>query len=445
METLHKVQLFIESNQLLTPQSRVIVGVSGGVDSVVLLNILSKLGYECVVAHCNFHLRGKESDRDEEFVAKLAEKQGLLYKKVDFDTVSYAKRHKISIEMAARDLRYDWFAGLLNDLKAQAIAVAHHADDSIETMLINSVRGSGLRGLYGIDARNGNIVRPLLICTREEIETYARKNNLSNVFDSTNASSDFLRNKFRNEILPALAHINPSVKQTFLENMNRMRGAWKIYNQKIQEIRKEICSTHGNQVYIDIPKLMQQADVSTVLFEILQPFHFKNSVVDDVVNGLKSTSGAQFFSDTHCVLKDRNQLIIEVKEVDCDLEYQIEKETKSIHEPVSMEFRQFSSDENFQISRKPEKIHIDADKVHFPLTLRPWRKGDFFYPFGMTGKKKVSDFFINEKINRFSKEDAWLLVSGDDIVWIAGLRLDNRFRITTETKNILEISINLSN
>ena len=445
METLHKVQLFIESNQLLTPQSRVIVGVSGGVDSVVLLNILSKLGYECVVAHCNFHLRGKESDRDEEFVAKLAEKQGLLYKKVDFDTVSYAKRHKISIEMAARDLRYDWFAGLLNDLKAQAIAVAHHADDSIETMLINSVRGSGLRGLYGIDARNGNIVRPLLICTREEIETYARKNNLSNVFDSTNASSDFLRNKFRNEILPALAHINPSVKQTFLENMNRMRGAWKIYNQKIQEIRKEICSTHGNQVYIDIPKLMQQADVSTVLFEILQPFHFKNSVVDDVVNGLKSTSGAQFFSDTHCVLKDRNQLIIEVKEVDCDLEYQIEKETKSIHEPVSMEFRQFSSDENFQISRKPEKIHIDADKVHFPLTLRPWRKGDFFYPFGMTGKKKVSDFFIDEKINRFSKEDAWLLVSGDDIVWIAGLRLDNRFRITTETKNILEISINLSN
>ena len=445
METLHKVQLFIESNQLLTPQSRVIVGVSGGVDSVVLLNILSKLGYECVVAHCNFHLRGKESERDEEFVAKLAEKQGLLYKKVDFDTVSYAKRHKISIEMAARDLRYDWFAGLLNDLKAQAIAVAHHADDSIETMLINSVRGSGLRGLYGIDARNGNIVRPLLICTREEIETYARKNNLSNVFDSTNASSDFLRNKFRNEILPALAHINPSVKQTFLENMNRMRGAWKIYNQKIQEIRKEICSTHGNQVYIDIPKLMQQADVSTVLFEILQPFHFKNSVVDDVVNGLKSTSGAQFFSDTHCVLKDRNQLIIEVKEVDCDLEYQIEKETKSIHEPVSMEFRQFPSDENFQISRKPEKIHIDADKVRFPLTLRPWRKGDFFYPFSMTGKKKVSDFFIDEKINRFSKEDTWLLVSGDDIVWIAGLRLDNRFRITTETKNILEISINLSN
>lgn len=445
METLHKVQLFIESNQLLTPQSRVIVGVSGGVDSVVLLNILSKLGYECVVAHCNFHLRGKESDRDEEFVAKLAEKQGLLYKKVDFDTVSYAKRHKISIEMAARDLRYDWFAGLLNDLKAQAIAVAHHADDSIETMLINSVRGSGLRGLYGIDARNGNIVRPLLICTREEIETYARKNNLSNVFDSTNASSDYLRNKFRNEILPALAHINPSVKQTFLENMNRMRGAWKIYSQKIQEIRKEICSTHGNQVYIDIPKLMQQADVSTVLFEILQPYHFKNSVVDDIVNGLKSTSGAQFFSDTHCVLKDRNQLIIEVKEVDCDLEYQIEKETKSIHEPVSMEFRQFSSDENFQISRKPEKIHIDADKVRFPLTLRPWRKGDFFYPFGMTGKKKVSDFFIDEKINRFSKEDAWLLVSGDDIVWIAGLRLDNRFRITTETKNILEISINLSN
>ena len=167
MDTLHKVQLFIENNKLLTPQSRVIVGVSGGVDSVVMLNILSRLGYECVVAHCNFHLRGKESDRDEEFVAKLAEKMGLLYKKTDFDTVSYAKRRKISIEMAARDLRYDWFASLLTNMNAQAIAVAHHADDSIETMLINSVRGSGLRGLYGIDARNGNVVRPLLGCTRE--------------------------------------------------------------------------------------------------------------------------------------------------------------------------------------------------------------------------------------------------------------------------------------
>ena len=445
MDTLHKVQLFIENNKLLTPQSRVIVGVSGGVDSVVMLNILSRLGYECVVAHCNFHLRGKESDRDEEFVAKLAEKMGLLYKKTDFDTVSYAKRRKISIEMAARDLRYDWFASLLTNMNAQAIAVAHHADDSIETMLINSVRGSGLRGLYGIDARNGNVVRPLLGCTREEIEIYARKNKLSHVFDSTNASSDYLRNRFRNDILPALAHINPSVKHTFLENMNRMRGAWKIYNQKIQEIKAEICSAHGNQMYINIPKLLEQADVTTVLFELLQPYHFNGKVVEDIVNSLKNTSGARFFSETHCVLKDRNQLIIEEKEVDSDVEYLIEKQTKFINEPIGMEFRQFAAGKDFQVSRQPDKIHIDAEKVIFPLTLRTWRKGDVFYPFGMTGKKKVSDFFIDEKINRFSKEDAWLLVSGKEIVWIAGLRLDNRFRITPETKQILEVSLKSNN
>ncbi|HNX87857.1 MAG TPA: tRNA lysidine(34) synthetase TilS [Paludibacteraceae bacterium] len=442
METLKKVQLFIENNQLLTPKGRVIVGVSGGVDSVVMLNILTVSGYECVVAHCNFHLRGKESDRDEQFVADLAQKYGLICKKVDFDTVNYAKRHKISIEMAARDLRYDWFAGLLKEMRAEAIAVAHHSDDSIETMLINSIRGSGLRGLYGIDERNGNIIRPMLSCSREEIENYAHKNNLNYVVDSTNAASDYLRNKFRNEILPALAVINPSVKVTFLENMNRVRGAWKIYDQKIREIKEEISFTKDNQLYIDLEKLKQQVDVTTVLFELLQPYHFKNSIVNDIVDGLKNNSGAKFFSDTHCVLKDRIHLIVRTNKTKSDIEYSIDKETASITEPVSMEFREFLKTDDFQFSRKSDIVHVDADKLKYPLILRPWRKGDTFYPFGMTSKKKVSNFFIDQKINRFQKDDIWLLISDEEIIWIAGLRLDNRFRITEETRNILEIRIN---
>ena len=442
METLKKVQLFIENNQLLTPKGRVIVGVSGGVDSVVMLNILTVSGYECVVAHCNFHLRGKESDRDEQFVADLVQKYGLIFKKVDFDTVNYAKRYKISIEMAARDLRYDWFAGLLKEMRAEAIAVAHHSDDSIETMLINSIRGSGLRGLYGIDERNGNIIRPMLSCSREEIENYAHKNNLNYVVDSTNAASDYLRNKFRNEILPALAVINPSVKVTFLENMNRVRGAWKIYDQKIREIKEEISFTKDNQLYIDLEKLKQQVDVTTVLFELLQPYHFKNSIVNDIVDGLKNNSGAKFFSDTHCVLKDRIHLIVRTNKTKSDIEYSIDKETASITEPVSMEFREFLKTDDFQFSRKSDIVHVDADKLKYPLILRPWRKGDTFYPFGMTSKKKVSNFFIDQKINRFQKDDIWLLISDEEIIWIAGLRLDNRFRITEETRNILEIRIN---
>ncbi|MBP1664562.1 MAG: tRNA(Ile)-lysidine synthetase [Bacteroidetes bacterium] len=442
METLKKVQLFIENNQLLTPKGRVIVGVSGGVDSVVMLNMLTVSGYDCVVAHCNFHLRGKESDRDEQFVTDLSQKYGLIFKKVDFDTVNYAKRHKISIEMAARDLRYDWFAGLLKEMRAEAIAVAHHSDDSIETMLINSIRGSGLRGLYGIDERNGNIIRPMLSCSREEIENYARKNSLNYVVDSTNAASDYLRNKFRNDILPALAAINPSVKVTFLENMNRLHGAWKIYDQKIREIKEEICFTKDNQLYIDLKKLKQQADVTTVLFELLQPYHFKNSIVEDIVDGLKNNSGAKFYSDSHCVLKDRIYLIVKENKINSDIEYSIDKETRNITEPVSMEFREFLKTDDFQFSRKPDTVHIDADKLKYPLLLRPWRKGDTFYPFGMTSKKKVSNFFIDQKINRFHKDDIWLLISDGEIIWIAGLRLDNRFRITEETRNIVEIRIN---
>ena len=441
METLKKVQLFIENNQLLSPECRVIIGVSGGVDSVVLLNILSKCGYDCIVAHCNFHLRAEESDRDELFVADLAKKNNLQYKKIDFDTLNYAKHHKISIEMAARDLRYSWFSMLQTELDAESIAVAHHSDDSVETMLINSVRGSGLKGLCGIEARNGNIVRPLLCCSREEIENYAKKNGLTNIIDSTNAASDYLRNKFRNEIIPALEIINPSVKQTFLENMSKLRGVSKIYNEKIQEIKREISFTKENQLYIDIPKLKQQADVNTVLYELLQAYQFKNNIIDDICIGLNNPSGARYYSETYCILKDRNYLIVDKIEVDRDYEYLIEAGTSEIEYPISLTFKDFQKIESFQVSKNPEKIHIDADSITYPLTLRHWRNGDSFYPFGMNRKKKVSDFFIDEKINRFEKEYLWMLLSEGNIVWITGLRLDNRFRVTELTKNVLEISI----
>ena len=439
METLKKVQEFIQSKQLLQPGERVLVGVSGGVDSVVLLNILLKTGFECIVAHCNFHLRGSESDRDEQFVEKLAKEYGVLFKKIDFDTKGYAKSNKISIEMAARELRYEWFNRVAKEIHSESIVVAHHADDSIETFLLNLVRGTGLKGLTGIDAKNGNIVRPLLTCTRQELEKYAKENNLQAVFDSTNASNDYSRNKIRNQVIPILSDINPSVNQTFFENTLRLRGIWKIYAEKIQDIKEKIVTENKGNIFIDIPELKKQADIQTVLYEILSAYNFNNDTVEDITQSLNNNSGLRFTSPTHRLLKDRNTLIIDEIETKNELEYKIGDGTNEITEPVHLIFKSLENIPGFQISKAADIIHVDADLLQFPLTIRKWRKGDTFQPFGMTQSKKVSDFFIDSKINLFEKEEAWLLISGEKIVWIIGLRIDNRFRITDKTHNIKEI------
>lgn len=441
METLKKVRQFIDSNQLLIDNDRILVGVSGGADSVVLLHILLKLGFECVVAHCNFHLRGEESMRDELFVEKLAEKYKLIYKKTDFDTVRFAKSNKISIEMAAREMRYAWFKKLAPENKCQTIATAHHTDDSIETLLLNMIRGTGLKGLTGIEPRNGDIVRPVLCCTRSEIEQYAQKNKLEYITDSTNLANEYSRNKIRNLILPMMADINPSVKQSLAENISRFRGSWKIYSEKIAEIEAHITFNKENQTFVDIDKLKSQSDPKTILFEILQKYQFNSDVISNIFEALDKSSGKRYYSYTHRLLKDREHLIVDEIEPNNTLEFSIDESTKSISIPINLSLNKKARNEDFIISKKSDIIHIDADKIKFPLTLRKWKKGDSFHPFGMKESKKLSDFFINEKINRNQKENIWLLVSDNKIVWIIGLRMDERFRITEKTKNILEISL----
>lgn len=442
MDTLKKVQHFIHSNRLFQSKDSILVGLSGGADSVVLLHILLKLGYKCVAAHCNFHLRGEESDRDETFVANLVQTYGVLYKKVDFDTVGFAKTNKISIEMAARKLRYDWFDCVARETDCQVIAVAHHKDDSIETMLLNLIRGTGLRGLTGIEPKRDNITRPLLCCTRKEIEHYASENKLEYVTDSTNLSSDYSRNKIRNQLLPLMEDINPSVRQTLFENTERFKGIENVYLQKIEDIKNEITFIENKQFYIHIGKLKQQANPFTALFELLQPYHFNADVIENIIRNLDKSSGNYFFSDTHRLLKDRAYLIVDGIELDNALIYSIAENAELIHFPIEIRLRKLDKTIGFVPSKKANTVHIDADKVEFPLTLRKWQEGDSFCPFGMSNKKKVSDFFINEKLNRNQKEDIWLLLSGNEIVWIVGMRLDNRFRITENTIRILELNVN---
>lgn len=441
MNTLRKVQQFIEQNQLFGSKDRLLVGVSGGADSVVMLHILLKLGYQCIVAHCNFHLRGKESDRDEIFVKNLAREYNLIFKKIDFETTGFAQANKISIEMAARELRYAWFHTIAAETNCQAIAVAHHSDDSTETMLLNLIRGTGLKGLTGIDAKNGKIVRPLLCINRQEVEKYAQKFKLNYVTDSTNAENDYNRNKIRNIILPQMATINPSVNQSLEGNIERLKGAWEIYSDKIEEIKKEILSTKNGQIFIAIEKFKKQPHIHTVLYELLYPYHFNAEIIRAIVLSLDKQPGLRFYSESHRLLKDRDFLIIDKSGEENPLEYIIEKNDSRISFPIPLTIRKFKKEMGFSPSKTPTEIHVDADEVKFPLYVRKWKKGDSFYPFGMTNRKKLSDFFIDEKFSRNQKEDTWLIISENKILWIVGHRLDNRFRVKKETKNILEIAL----
>ena len=439
---LQKVQSYIQKHRLLTQNRPILVGVSGGTDSVVLLHILISLGYDCIIAHCNFHLRMEESDRDEIYVRKLASNYNIKLHTIDFKTIEYANKHGISIEMAARNLRYKWFEELLEKCGSQALAVAHHADDSIETLLLNLVRGTGLRGLTGISPRNNNVVRPLLCCNRLEIENYLIEHELTHVEDSTNALSDYKRNKIRNEVIPLLSELNPAIKQTLYTNINHFDGALSIYQQAISDITNRIVEKSGKVIKMDIQQIKEQAHTLTVLYEILQPYNFNSKVVEQICEHLDSESGKIFYSETHRLIKDRGHLIITDKNEVLEKKYSIYDTDTVNFVPFELTIRKINTDNGFQISKLKNRIHVDASKICFPLTVRPWTEGDIFYPFGMNTRKKLSDFFIDNKLSLLEKEQVRVLISGkNEIVWIIGLRTDNRFRVNENTKDVLEINI----
>ncbi len=439
-----KVQTYIQKHNLLTPTGKIIVGVSGGTDSVVLLHILLALGYDCVIAHCNFHLRMEESDRDELFVRNLAKSLKVPYYSVDFETTAYALEHKISIEMAARDLRYDWFYELLVKQEAQAIAVAHHADDNIETLLMNLVRGTGLKGLTGIQPRNRKLVRPLLCCTRLELETYLVRYDLDHIEDSTNALDDYQRNKFRNEVFPLLEEINPSVRQTLYDSLERFEGNYIIYQQAIDRMKDEIVHNEAGLVNMDIEKIKKQIHVPTLMYELLHPFGFGQAVIRQVTEQLDGESGRIFFSDTHRLLKDRKYLMISALNENDELEYEINDDDSFIELPFPLEIKKQAIEADFQVSKESNRIHVDTSRLTFPLLLRRWKEGDSFYPFGMNQHKKVSDFFIDNKLSLLEKEHTWILLSNNEIVWIVGQRLDNRFRVAKNTTEVIEFNLHTS-
>ena len=415
-----KIAQYIDNERLFPINARIIVALSGGADSVALLRILHTLGYDCEAAHCNFHLRGTESDRDEMFVRKLCKTMRTPLHTIDFATEQYAIEKKISIEMAARELRYQWFAEIKEKTKANVIAVAHHQDDSVETVLLNLIRGTGINGLLGIRPKNGDIVRPLLCISRKEITDYLQNAGQEYMTDSTNLQDEYTRNKIRLNLLPLMQEINPLVKEHIIDTSNYLNDVNRIYNKGIEEGKQRVIEK-GN---IRIVPLLKEPSPEALLFEILYPLGFNVAQTKNILAMLEGQTGKQFISkDGWRVVKNRELLLIDKKEKQENPPFCLIKEEK-----------EYTKD--FIIPREKHIACFDTDKLIGEINLRKWQTGDIFIPFGMKGKKKVSDYLTDRKFSIIQKENQWVLCCGDKIIWIVGERTDNRFRIDEKTKKV---------
>ncbi|MCD7935938.1 MAG: tRNA lysidine(34) synthetase TilS [Tannerellaceae bacterium] len=431
---VEKIAEYIKEHALLVPGKPVIVGLSGGADSVALLAVLVRLGYPCVAAHCNFHLRGDESDRDEEFSHLYAKSLQIPFVTTGFNTHEYAGQEHISMEMAARDLRYEWFESLRKEHHAQAIAVAHHQDDQIETILLNLARGTGIRGLRGMRVRNGFVVRPLLDCSREELIAWLAKEQLPFVTDSTNLSTDYKRNFIRHELIASFEKLNPSFRTTLARSAGYFSALEDMYDYMLAEVRLK-AMPEGDR--ISIPVLLKYPSAETFLFELLKPYEFNRFVVSDIFQSLHKESGKVFESPGYRVIKNREELLICEKGKEEPDSYEIRENALFCEYPLKLSFRKIVLQEELPILKDKQIAYFDYDKISFPLTLRRWKKGDWFVPFGMKGRKKLSDYFSDRKFSIPEKEEQWILCSGNDIIWVVGERSDDRYRIDQQTNCVL--------
>ncbi|RZT93510.1 tRNA(Ile)-lysidine synthase [Ancylomarina subtilis] len=436
-----KLVRHIEKEELFNRNEKLLIAVSGGLDSVVLLHLLHKMEMDCVVAHCNFQLRGQDSDGDEDFVINLGKEYNFPVHSITFETTDYAKENGISIEMAARDLRYNWFETIRKENDCQYILTAHHADDVIETVLINLARGTGIHGLTGIKAKKGKLVRPLLPFTREEIKTYAEQNELEYREDYTNIQTDFVRNKIRHQVIPVLEEINPAIQKTMNENVRRFRDVEQIYNQDILKKRLSFVDQEEGRLLILIAGLKKLTSPVSHLYELLQPYGFHSRGIVNIIESLDSISGKMFYTENYQLLRDRDYLVLTEKGEKDFREYQLDKNDRIELGECVFESKLFDRPLEFKFSTDPHVACFDADKLTFPLKLRKWKEGDMFHPIGMKGRKKVSDYFIDNKFSLTDKENAWLLVSGEEIVWLVGHRMDDRYKITKDTLSIYQVSV----
>lgn len=439
---------YIEVQRLFSDSDKILLTVSGGMDSMVMTKLFDLAGLNFGIAHCNFKLRGPESDMDADLVRNFARNMGVEFFLKEFETLKFARLKGLSIQDAARKLRYQWFEELILQTEFKFYATAHHFDDQIETFFINLFRGTGVSGLRGILPKNGNCIRPLLFANRIEIEDFARKNKIDYREDSSNNSDNYLRNRIRHFILPALNETRPDFRKGFDLTFNNLSGTEGFIKSEINRITDELINCEEGFWKIDLDKLRLQNSLSFVLFELLKPFNFNYENVRMIIGSLSGVSGKTFYSPTHQILLDRDSLLVRKR---TDIEGQNESDvffiTEDIHDldnPFKLSMEQHLRSSDYFMNKSRSIAHLDVDKLKFPLEIRKPKTGDHFYPLGLGGKKKLSDFFTDEKFSAVQKQNTWLLISDGEIAWVIGQRLDDRFKITPETSKILKISV-LSN
>lgn len=430
---------YISAQRLFEPGDKLLLAVSGGIDSVVLCELCKQSGYQFAIAHCNFGLRGAESDRDEQFVQSLATKYNVSCWTWKPDTHAFARQHKLSVQVAARRLRYEWFDTLLRENQLNYLLTGHHIGDNIETSLFHFFRGTGIAGLRGMLPKTGNIIRPLLFASREDIGQFAQQHQLQWVDDSSNATDNYSRNYLRHQVIPLVKKILPEAEQNLAANLQRFAETEQLYRQAIALHKKKLVELKGNELHIPVLKLQQTVPLYTVLYEIVKEYGFESSQTREIIALLDSQTGRYVQSSSHRVFKNRKWLIIAPLQ-------STEAGHILIEQPGAVPFGHSvlhitaAATLPDPLPATSDTVCIDASAVTFPLLLRKWKAGDYFYPLGMQKKKKLARFFIDTKLSKTDKENVWVLEVDKKIIWVLGHRIDDRFKVTGSSKNFMQLS-----
>jgi tRNA(Ile)-lysidine synthase len=424
---------FILENDLIKPGEKILLAVSGGIDSMVMAHLFLNQQYNIGIAHCNFSLRAGESDMDEELVRNFASENKIPFFTTRFETKTFAKDNRLSVQMAARDLRYKWFEEIRAENGYDLIAVAHNLNDNIETLLINLTRGTGLAGLSGMKPLGNRIVRPLLYATRQDIVSYRNKYKIGYREDRSNADTKYVRNKIRHQIIPVLKEINPSIELTLNETAERFAGFNEIISDYISHLRENISEEKEKHITFNVSLLKIHLGNKAILFELFRPYGITNALLPGLIKVIEGKTGGQIITDTHRIIKNRKEIIVSDEEYLKDARFTIDNTESFCTFPGISSARNINISSVYEIPSDPHIACLDAQKISYPLIIRKWKAGDYFYPLGMNQKKKLSDYFIDNKYSIFDKENIFILESGGNIAWIIGDRIDDRFKITDST------------